>query len=271
MTHEQAPVVAQPGEGAFDFPAFAVAAQGACVVALGQATPSAMWADKKDAALQQTPTQEVAVVGAIGDHPQRTRLRSAASTTRYADLSKRGLCQSHFRRLRGSQLASQRNTLAVCHHHPLCAFAFAGLADREAPFFAGAKLASRKLSLQSSLPRWSSSERKLRQIPNQTSPSSHRRRRRQQVLGEGYSLGRSRQRAPLLSTHKMPSNTARLSAQGLPLLRSLGSSGSRCFHCFSLSNLCSIPSFSSRPPQIVQTNLRSSHGSYETTSMQFWR
>src|SRR5579884_3482797 len=127
--------------------------------------------------------------------------RSARSATWHTFLLPSCLVPLHFRRPGGSHLASQRNTLAVRHHHPLCAFTFAGFADREVSFFAGAKLAARKLSLQSSRPRWSSSLRKARQMRNHTSRSSHRRSRRQQVLAEGYSLGRSRQRAPVFSNH----------------------------------------------------------------------
>jgi hypothetical protein len=152
-------------------------------------------------------------------------------------------------------LASQRNTFAVDHHHPLRAFAPLGFANPEAPFLAGAKLPSKKLSLQSSRPPWSSSERKARQILSHTSCSSHCRNRRQQVLAAGYCLGKSRQRAPVLSTQRMPSSTARLSAQGRPRLRNFGNSGSTRSHCFSLRNDDCIPSFSSSPLQKVQTNL----------------
>jgi hypothetical protein len=65
--------------------------------------------------------------------------------------------------------------------------------------------------------------------------SSHRWRRRQQVAGDGYSCGKSRQRAPVLRTQRMPSRTSRLSRNGRPLLLSFGSNGSICAHCSSLS------------------------------------
>ena len=50
------------------------------------------------------------------------------------------------------QEVSQRNTLAVCHPHPLRTFAFLGLADTGPPFLAGAKLPSAKFSAQWSCP-----------------------------------------------------------------------------------------------------------------------
>jgi hypothetical protein len=142
---------------------------------------------------------------------------------------------------------SQRNTLAVDHHHPLCAFPPLGLpgtarqgrcANPKPPFLAGAKLPSTKASLQSSWPRSSSVPRKARQISSQTSCSSHCCNRRQQVDGLGYLSGKSCQRAPVRNTHRMPSSTARLGAQGRPPFLDFGSSGSRgsiSFHCFSVS------------------------------------
>jgi hypothetical protein len=151
-------------------------------------------------------------------------------------------------------LTSQRNTRAVDHHHPLRSLSALGFSDSVAPFLAEAKLPSKKLSLQSSRPRSSSSCRKARQIANHTPRSSHVRNRLQQVAADGYSLGRSRHRAPVLSTQRMPSSTWRLSAQGRPLLRNLGSSGLILSHCSSRRNV-SIPSFSSLPIYNVQTFL----------------
>jgi hypothetical protein len=58
--------------------------------------------------------------------------------------------------------------------------------------------------------------RKACQILTKTPSPSHSVSRRQQVLGEGYCSGRSRQRAPLLRTHNIPSRQARSSAAGRP-------------------------------------------------------
>jgi hypothetical protein len=113
------------------------------------------------------------------------------------------------------------------------------------PFFSGAKLPSRKLSLQSNLPRRSSSERKARQILSHTPRCSHCRSLRQHVLALGYSLGKSRHRAPVLSTHRMPSSTRRL--------RSLGKSGSSLAHCSSDKNAFCIHSFSQNLSQSTST------------------
>lgn len=243
IANDQAAEVAQPSEGAFDLPAFAIAPQFPSVVERRLAPAPPMRTKQNHPALEQAPAQGIAVVGPIGDDAQGPLARTPAFL-RHADSIQRALRQGHFPRRGRDQLTSQRNTLAVDHHHPLRAFAPLGLADAGAPFLAGAKLPSRNDSLQSSRPCWSSSERNCRQILSQTSCSSHWRKRRQQVLALGYSLGKSRQRAPVLSTQRMPSSTRRLSAQGRPRLRSLGKSGSSLAHCPSDKNAFCIPSFS---------------------------
>jgi len=244
IAHQQPPEITQPSKGAFDFPTMAITSQRASIVERGFATARAMRTDEQDAAVEQALAQRVAVVGAVGDDAQGPFLRPSSSATRHGDAIQCAFGQGYFARAGRDQLACQRNTLAVDHHHPLCAFSLFGFADAVAPFLAGAKLPSRNDWLQSSCPRWSSSPRNCRQILSQTSCSSHWRKRRQQVLGLGYSWGRSRQRAPVLSTQSIPSNTRRFSAQGRPRLRSFGRSGSIFSHCESDKNAFCIPSFS---------------------------
>jgi hypothetical protein len=135
---------------------------------------------------------------------------------------------------------SQRNTLAVDHHHALRAFPPLSFPDLVAPFFAGAKSASINAFSQRRRPRSSSSPRNVRQTRSHTSCSSHSRSRRQQVDGLGYSTGRSRHRAPLFSTHKIPSMQSRWPMNGRPPCRCFGrggSSGSIFFHCLSVNRI----------------------------------
>jgi hypothetical protein len=128
--------------------------------------------------------------------------------------------------------------LAVDHHHPLRTLSAFGLADAGAPFLAGANDPSAKVSAQLSWPFSSNSPRNFRQIVSQTSWSSQSRSRRQQVVGEGYSGGKSFQRAPLRSTQRIPSKTGRLSTGFRPPFRdclNFGKSGSIFAHCASVS------------------------------------
>src|SRR5262249_45073451 len=112
--------------------------------------------------------------------------------------------------------ADEWNSLTICHHHPLRTFSTLGFTDSFAPFFAGEKLASTNTSSQSNSPRSSSVSRKACQIFTSTPSPSHSTNRRQHVLGDGYRSGKSRQRAPLRRTHKIPSKHARSSAGGRP-------------------------------------------------------
>ncbi len=244
---EKATEVAQMGEGALNFPALGVAAQGAAVIEGATTASSAMRTNQNNTALEQAPAQGIAVVSAVGNDAQRAALRATAPGARDRDASQGAFGQSYFRWTGRDQLASQRNTLAVCHHHPLCTFATFGFTHAEPPFLAGAKLPSKNTSLQLSLPWASSCPSKPRQILNQTSRSSHWRNLLQQVLAEGYAPGRSRQRAPLRKTQRIPSKTSRSFARGRPRRRrrgGLGKSAFILFHCLSLSKeLSRIPSF----------------------------
>jgi hypothetical protein len=146
------------------------------------------------------------------------------------------------------KVVSQRKTLAVDHHHPLRPLAPLGFADACAPFWAGAKLPSRNASLHCNCWRSFNSARNARQIVSQTPCSSQSRSRRQQVDGEGNSAGKSCQRAPLRSIHKIPSSTARWSLGGRPPRgrgRCRGSNGWIFSHCASVS---SRPNRAIRPP-----------------------
>ena len=143
----------------------------------------------------------------------------------FRELDLRGRCRG--------KGASNRNTLAVDHHHPLRSFAPFGRANKGPPFFAGAKLPSIKASCQSSAPFSSSMERKFLQTSSQTPSSSQSLNLRQQVDGLGYRSGRSFHRAPVRSTQRIPSRTSRLSIAGRPPLGfrfCVGSSGSNSFH-----------------------------------------
>jgi hypothetical protein len=96
-----------------------------------------------------------------------------------------------------------------------------------------------KASSQSKRPSASSCDRKVRQICNHKSSSAQRFKRRQQVAELGYRWGRSCQRAPVLSIHRMPSRTSRLLLRGRPPLNpglSEGSNGAILAQCSSVRN-----------------------------------
>ena len=222
VANDQSSKVAEPSQGAFYLPAAPVAAQGSAVLGVGPNAIPAMRGDQFNSPCRQPLAQGIAVKGAIGNHtPCFLAWPSAAMPTAHPDRRERFFREPDFVRGRRVKLLSQRNTLAVDHHHPLRALAALGFSDFRAPFFAGAKLPSRNDSLQLSCSRWFNSARNARQMVSQIPCSSQSRSRRQHVVGEGNSSGRSCQRAPLRKIQRMPSRTLRSFAGGLPPCRDL--------------------------------------------------
>ena len=89
-----------------------------------------------------------------------------------------------------------------------------------------------------SRPRASSWPRKARHMRSHVPSSSHCRRRRQQVDPLGYPSGRSRQRAPVFNTQRIPSTTSRWLTRGRPPVRERrgrGRCGSILAHCASVT------------------------------------
>jgi len=240
VAYSQSAEVAQPGDGAFDNPSPLVAPQGATILRRWLAPTFAVRDDRFDTAATQLSAQPIAIVAAIHDHALGFLSRSPRPMLPpYADRRERFLDERDFRRGCRVKVVSQRNTLAVDHHHPLRPLTPLGFSDSVAPFFAGAKLPSMKDSLHFSC--WCSfnSLRNARQISSQTSCSSQSRSLRQQVDGDGNSAGKSHQRAPLRRIHKMPSNTLRSSAGGRPpcaCFRRFGSKGRIFSHCASVNS-----------------------------------
>jgi hypothetical protein len=217
MAHDESAEVAEPSEGALDGPSSLIAAQGSTILGGRLAPVLAMRGNQLDAARRQLFAQGIAIIAAVGDETNRLLPWPTGSMpSPYADRRERRGDELDLRRGGRVKVVSQRKTRAVDHHHPLRPLAPLGLADPGAPFFAGAKLPSRKDSLQFIGCRSLSSPRKVRQIFSQTSCSSPSRSLRHQVEGEGNSSGLSCQRAPLRKIHKIPSSTLRSGDGGRP-------------------------------------------------------
>ena len=212
IAHDQTPGVSRPSVGPFHDPAPSVASQRAAILRRGPDAIPLVRTDQFDPALPQPFSQWIAVVGFVGNHPQRLLPKTAgAMTPPYPDRRERRFRECDFPRGCRVKGVSQRKTAAVDHHHPLRPLAPLGFSDSAAPFFAGAKLPSRNDSLHFNCWRWFNSLRNDRQIFNQTPRSSQSRSRRQQVEGCGNFSGKSCQRAPLRRIHKIPYNTRRFS------------------------------------------------------------
>ena len=241
MTNQQPAELPEPGMGSFHDPAALITPQFAPIFVAPSLVVLPVGRNQFNPAFLQSLTQWVGVVAAVGDHAQGL-LPRAALRAWYPDLGERGLRKRDFTGGGTFQPNSQRKTLTVDQYHPLRALAPLGFADRRAPFFAGAKLPSRKVSSHFSRPSSSSAPSSVRHAFSQTPSSSHCWSRRQQVEGEGNSSGKNRHAAPVCRIHRMPSKHARFVVQGRPRLscRRLGggSMGSTNSHCSSVNSFC---------------------------------
>jgi hypothetical protein len=234
----QSSIISQPGKSPLDFITSPIPSHLATIIIFLFFVHASIGANHINAPLFQSLAKHVAIVTLVGNETFGIFSGSSPTFTWHGDIVQRFFEQFDFRRGRTVQVVSQRNTLAVDHHHPLRALAPFGWADALTPFFAGAKLPSANASDQSIWPLASSSARNARQASSQTSCCSHNLSRRQQVEELGYCLGKSAQGAPVRRTQSIPSKTLRLSAQGLPprlFFLTFGSNGSIFSHCSCVS------------------------------------
>ena len=224
MTNQQPTELTQPSIRAFDDPAALISPQLPPIFVTPLFVVFPVRHDQIYASFLQALPQRVGIISAIGNYPLRFLPRPAPGT-RDLDLLERGFRKCNFSRRGTFQPNSQRNTFTVDQYHPLCALAPLGFTDRFAPFFAAAKLPSKNVSSQRKSSSSSSNPNRARQAFSHTSCSSHCCNRRQQVEGEGNSLGKNRHAAPVCKIHRMPSKHARFGAHGRPRLsrRRLGS------------------------------------------------
>jgi hypothetical protein len=242
VTHHQSSEIADPGDRALDFPAAFVPTQLSSVLSLGFNTLRPVWANQVDASFGQTASQRIGVGGLVVNQPHWVLSGASSSASWHRHLVQRSLDQSDFIWCGRGKEHSQRNTLAVCHHHKLRTLSAFRLADACAPFFAGKNVPSAKVSYQRRRRLTSSSASSARHAFNQIPCSSQSCNRRQHVLGEGNRLGRSFQRAPLRNTQRMPSNTRRFAIGVRPPLGDgfgSGNNGAIFAHCRSVSSDCS--------------------------------
>src|ERR1700740_905159 len=151
MTNQQSPELPQPRIGSFYDPAPLVAAEFASIFVPPFLVVLAIRGDQFDTPLPEPLAQGIGIVPCVGDHTRRL-LSWTAPRLRDRDFTQRGFRKRNFCRRGTFQPNSQRNTFTVCQYHPLRSLAALGFPDREAPFFAGAKLPSKKLSSHRSRP-----------------------------------------------------------------------------------------------------------------------
>src|ERR1039457_7597954 len=167
MANQQPAKQTKPGIGSLHDPAAPVSPQLAPIFVTPVLVVLPVRSNQFDASLLQSLPQGIGIVAGIGDHAFRflpgTTLRS-----RDADFGKGGFRQRNFCRRGTFQPNSQRKTLTVDQYHPLRPLAPLGFSDGSAPFFAGAKLPSRKVSSHLNRLSASSAPNRVRQASSQT-------------------------------------------------------------------------------------------------------
>ncbi len=133
-----------PANGALDFPPFSIPPQRSAILELWLLTVAPVRCNQFNALPGQQFPQGLTVIGFVANQPLHHR--------RVGQGRQRIFNQGYFRRCGRTKVASERNTLAVCHHHKLCTLSAFGFADPGPPFFAGAKVPSMKVSSQSIKP-----------------------------------------------------------------------------------------------------------------------
>src|SRR5271157_5420347 len=241
MTNQQPTKLSKPRVGALHNPATNVTPQFASIFVAPLLIVLPVGRNQFNASLLESLPQRVRIVSAVSDYSLGLLSRPAFRPGN-ADCGERGFRKRNFTGGGTFQPNSQRKTLTVDQYHPLRALAPLGFTGGGAPFFAGAKLPSRKVSSHLSRPSSSNAPSRARHASNQTPSSCHCFSRRQQVEGEENSSGSKRHAAPVCRIHRMPSKQARFGAVGRPRLSrrclGLGSKGSINSHCSSLNSFC---------------------------------
>lgn len=222
--------VLEPANGALDLPAAAVAAEFSAVLRGRLFAVLPMRRDQLHPAFRQPCAERVAVGGRIVDQSTRLGGKNALIQERFD--------QRHFMGTSAGDFCAQRKTAAIDEDHDLAALAALRLTYAQPPFFAEENVPSAIASCQSIRPQRLSLRKSRAQATFQTPASVQALNRRQQVGGDGKCAGRSLHRAPLRSTHRIPSTHSRAARRGRPPVLEGGSSGNKSAisnHCSSVS------------------------------------
>lgn len=239
IPYNQPSKITEPGNGAFNFPSPSISSQRPSILSFLFSSIRLVRDNQFYSSSRKSKSQRVGIGSFIVNQTLDPASRSSWSSSRNKNGIQCFFNQRDFRRGRRVQVVPQRNSLAICHHHPLRTLSTFGLSDAEPPFLADEKLPSAKVSAHFNWPRSSSSAKNDRQASNQTSCSSHSCNRLQQVDGDGYWGGKSFHRAPLRRTHRIPSKQRRADIRRLPF-RSLSDDsrkGAIFSHCLSVNSL----------------------------------
>ena len=142
ISHNQSSEVADPGDRSLDLPPAFISSQLSTILGFGFLAILSMGANQLDSLFRKSCSKGVRIGGSIVDQSfdPPLRVNGRLLEGRFDELD--------FARGRRGKLYSQRNTLAVCHHHKLRTLSTLGFSDSVPPFFAGENVPSAKTSAQ---------------------------------------------------------------------------------------------------------------------------
>lgn len=214
----QSPTVIKPGEAPLDAPSLGIAGSGKAR-RLSAFSTSLVFSRRNtgfDAALRQFASEGGAVETLVGNQFSHSGASASAPLFLDGDGRQGPTRQTNFVGLRAFAEQANRQTIAVSHEHYFTAFTNLRAPDSIAPFLDGTNEPSKKAAAHSILPSRSSEASSVCQTQSQTPASDHWSNRRQHVVGEPYSAGKSAHAMPVFRTYKMPFKHLRLSRRGRP-------------------------------------------------------
>ncbi len=239
ISDNQSPTIVEPSKTSLDAPSLGVTG---CRKARRLSAFSAprVFSSRNttlDSARRQLAPESGTVETFVGNKLGHSGSGSSAPLFLNGDGCQRATRQTNFVRLRAFAQNANRQTVAVSYEHHFAAFSNFGAPDSIAPFFDGTNEPSRKAAAHSILPAWSSVASSVCQTASQTPACDHSSNRRQHVVGEPYSSGKSAHATPVFRTYKIPFKHLRLSVRGRPRPNLCGGkSGSSTCHCASVKS-----------------------------------
>ena len=210
VARHQAAKVLQPANGTFDFPAAFDATQFSAVLDSRLNAINPVSANQLDLSPRQSGTQWIAVGRFVVKQPLRLAPDHNRVQQRFDQRHLIGTC--------AFDRHGHGDSMPFTVNHNLSSLASLGLADLVTPFFAAEKVPSAVVSSKSSFPCRSSARSSRAHAACQIPVSVQARWRRQHVHEEGNDFGKSFHRAPVRSTHRIPSTQGRGRAGGRPPL-----------------------------------------------------
>ena len=134
VTDDQPPEVLQPRKRSFNLVTTLIMPHFAAIMVLLLFIILPIGTDQINASFGQSLPKRITVIALVSDNPLRIFSRTPASRTWYSNRVDSCLQQGYLTRRGRIEMSTDRDALAIDHHHPLCTVSTFGLSDTWAPF-----------------------------------------------------------------------------------------------------------------------------------------